>query len=1135
MNRAKGGPGRPARAAGPSVALALVAMVISGCTGGDGAGRPQPGAAKPGGEAGPDGLTVWVVDGYRTGIAIALNDLRKGKDRTVAVTRRDATRQAGIGLFEVVRDLLDEDHVQPMYPFSIRVCEPRRCWTVDFKFAKEQSLRDAWKPLFDCAASLGTEDPTPLEGFVRRYPSVGGSRFWGWLPDRVASSLRPLAWPPWLRGPARPEWLANLDWRDELAGDICCRQSDARLVILGPETSDEVPALWFLLAAAEAADGGDWTPPMISVSATWSALADPGRLVGLGTPDASAGYLSWATTLGRALGFSADDDHFRYASAGDRARIAMATAELARIAPQFCPLARSDADLVDQVHEELYEIRGYRRIGVLYRDSQPVERSAPGGPLDPGLSRQLYGPGLSDEFRKKGRASGSDGRVYLDSPFRKAPIRTEPGDYDARLAAWEAELPEELRPVLRVFEREGVGAVGVFGDSADEKAAVLKVVRQELPGVQLFTSDPDWKLESPTPPRETMEAGPSAARPPDDYPLNGLMVFAGAVPSEDWVRARFQELNEVVLLDTKRPFLPDVFDCATAHVVKRLIELAGEGGTEVFRSAPALRGRLREGSHIVDDPRIIRSEREICRHQGRELMLLSAGRLHPMREPKWLSEHSAVFLGVLLTLASLLWFVRSRKPTPAPTGGAPDPAASPAGPTPGGDADAASPPRMLYGRLSLGNDAVGRPSRGSFRATTLFAILFLLPILAVMFDSALSPQTSPSLMPDGHSVLPSLLLFLVVAWLSARLPVEFAQQVRWYGHARVPRTSLLLDWGRCRSEDEAAFLDDVIRWKEERVDRFLGLDGLKLAVSATLALALTALDASAGLPVRRGSATWWVALAYEFGMLLAVLSAALTFGDMLAAVIALGRPGTFRGPAAREGPGVPARALTMMDPEALRRLGTEFIRVVASGLLIFTLLLLARLPWVGMARWRWSLSLWDWQVALLPAAALLLLAWAASSPGPLGESDRRRRALPWAWASPVLALVVVAGFVWSSAGWKDSTLPLGAILFGVGLAFIVGYWYQCNTTFRRLIREVKDARLAELWAQREQHAPPPGTPSFEERRDAIVAIPDDPWAPAASWRARVALLTTIATPIISLFLGNWGDTIGKVVNAVFNR
>jgi hypothetical protein len=100
--------------------------------------------------------------------------------------------------------------------------------------------------------------------------------------------------------------------------------------------------------------------------------------------------------------------------------------------------------------------------------------------------------------------------------------------------------------------------------------------------------------------------------------------------------------------------------------------------------------------------------------------------------------------------------------------------------------------------------------------------------------------------------------------------------------------------------------------------------------------------------------------------------------------------------------------LRLMDPESVRRLGTVFIGAVASGLLTFTLLLVARLPWLGMPRWRWDVQI-----------------------------------------------------------GSEFILPLGAIIYTVGLVFIIGYWYYCHSTFRTLIRRVKDSKLQRLSIERQ--------------------------------------------------------------------
>jgi hypothetical protein len=926
---------------------------------------------------------------------------------------------------------------------------------------------------------------------------------------------------------------------------------------------------------------------MISPSASWSVLGRPDVIRATAPPGANLLYLNtWTTTLSRALGLSADADHFRFADGDDRRTLRNATLAAGAIAPSFIQYARADDALVEEIHRQLYEIRGYDRIGILYRDSEKDGAGGDAGGKDPGLERRLYGPALSDEFRPLNRADGtipradtkdrrpdlaarrgggaSGGLVYLDSPFNKAPSRSErPNDYSKAFADWETGLEDQLRPILRVFERERVGAVGVFGNSAEEKVAVLKFVRKHMPGVQLFTSDPDWKLESSSPPRSAMEGGaiPAAART-EDYPLNGLLVFAAAVPENDWVRLRFQELNEVAVLGGgNTAFLPDVFDGNAAHIVKRLIDLAGQGRFDLLDLGPdaagqanreALEAFLRDRTSIGDS-RIQHSESAASLGDRQVLMIISNGRLHPMNEPKWLNEHGAVFVGLLLILISLFWFIRSGRPVEsAPDAeprtlweqvvGAPTPAVAATRPAPRPTA----PPAPGDDQARTG--AAPARSLGSLRLPAILAALLLLPIGAVVVDDRLFDlQTSPSLLPDGQSVLPTLVLFVVVAFLAIRLPYDFKRQIEWFGRKGRYRTSLLLDWShRDQGDraDEARFIDCILAWKGRWVDPQLKRGAHLGSIAGGVALGLTLLDAWYGLPVAFPSLTWLVAFVYEFGVLLAVLSTALIFGDMVRAVMRLKDPSTFRTLGNDGEPGT-TKALRMMDPESLRRLGTVFINIVANALLIFTLLLVSRLPWLGMARWRWSLPVSHWWF-ILPELVLLALLGLA-----YGATHSEHGAIV-RWLRVALVLVVVVSLLGglsfgASHSAVENPLPLGAILFTVGLLYIIGYWYQCHTTFRTLIRQVKDARLAQLWERRlaaEHPEPEPAEPSeeepeeggdFEERRQVILAIPDDPWAPEGSWRARVALLTTIATPIVSLFLGTWADVIGKTLNSLFGR
>ena len=235
-----------------------------------------------------------------------------------------------------------------------------------------------------------------------------------------------------------------------------------------------------------------------------------------------------------------------------------------------------------------------------------------------------------------------------------------------------------------------------------------------------------------------------------------------------------------------------------------------------------------------------------------------------------------------------------------------------------------------------------------------------------------------------------------------------------------------------------------------------------------------------------------------------------------------------------------------------------FIGEVTFALLIFGLLLVARLPVFGMARWRWDLN--------------------------FGRID----------------------------------LPFGFLFYASGLVLILGYWWFCRRTFSFLIHQIKLTRLDELSrlrtramtkllpkgtgimltsdadlnaaqnrfvcqpgrrskkrrrkptrpttpieepsvmmtsdvdsARTARTTPSPAVPqpteepvdrnelerqskNFEERRQAILAISEEPWMPGDTRRAQMALLLALAPPMLSLVLGPWGTVVSKAIGSVLN-
>ena len=370
---------------------------------------------------------------------------------------------------------------------------------------------------------------------------------------------------------------------------------------------------------------------------------------------------------------SADDRHFLFARNLDRNAMDRVTECCKPIARSFIQYSRSDKLLVNDIHRELVDVRGYRKVAILYRDSVDPNsrREAP----TPSLERRLYGPALSDLFRHKNEDSGAS--IYLDSPFPKAPDRSsDPERYPKKFGEWQERAKSVLLPILRFLERERVEAVGVFGNSAEEKSAIMKIVREKLPGVQLFTSEPDWRLESPDPPVDpSMIPVPSEKAATSPYALNGLMVFSGPIPPADFVRMGFQDLNEVALLNGEdQAFLPSVWSFNTSHIVKRLIELpikqVNQPMYDALRNpndADSLRTDL---DAFIREPTIIRDrintppEASASDKDAGVLMLISDGRLQQITKPRWAPLLWIPGLIPVALILGLLWFLN--RPTSAP-------------------------------------------------------------------------------------------------------------------------------------------------------------------------------------------------------------------------------------------------------------------------------------------------------------------------------------------------------------------------------------------------------------------------------------------------------------------------------------
>ena len=327
-------------------------------------------------------------------------------------------------------------------------------------------------------------------------------------------------------------------------------------------------------------------------------------------------------------------------------------------------------------------------------------------------------------------------------------------------------------------------------------------------------------------------------------------------------------------------------------------------------------------------------------------------------------------------------------------------------------------------------------------------ILLILPIGVTMFDIYFfDNQVSPSIVPDGHSILPSLYLLLLVGVLALWQPESFLCEIRGpqplkYRDARGDAPAWELRSFDLPEDDPAAerkfesdFDKKFLNWRRCYVVTHLWPDRWVALIAFLLAFCLTLCDFLAGYPLPWGLTTFLVAF-YEGAALWVVFSSSLIFSDMVRAVHQF--PQIFD-----EKPDSSDRFLSRMDPEAVRRLGTIFIGGVANSLLIFTLLLISRLHWLNFPRWRWD--------------------------------------------------VVVRGY----------EIRLGLIVFAVALIFILGYWYYCYRTFRRLIQRIKDSKLRQLSRKwRDQSSPDPNRrpPPGEEACRNRPRRPAERRSPARSSR-----------------------------------
>jgi hypothetical protein len=1040
-------------------------------------------------------LIVWVANNDSKGVAIAFNELKDAYRQNLKYHLRDWFGWRPSGQSEVLRRLLKGDKmpdVQLTWEGPARVDGPPP-FAIEFRFIPNGGLLRSWKPLFlRLAGRLAPHHAGCPAGQVSPKDQELSKDDQDWY-DRMAKELS----------------KDDQDWYDRMAKDV--RDSPDRLLILGPDSSDAVPALWFALCTMS--PGSTAFPPTVTLAATsslldyeWDDLADSGanRTRGMWYPPYSgpdAVRPNWYTSLGRMLGYCEDD--LGHATSCEQEQIGAVVAAIRSPARSFIQFAASDRMLVEASFAYLHDVQGFQRIGLLYPD--PPARSD-------GLVRLLYGPTLREQYQSRaGGISVRDEQVilpatYLNPPDSKGPPTPNLGPAKE---GWQdptflGKLADTLRPTLKFFRQSGVEAVGVFG-STDARLAVLPLVRTELPKAQLFTSDATWRLESPAAPEAPDRAGSGkgggdAARGTGRTPsLDGLLVFTSSQPPRRWVEAQFVDFGPQAQGEIREPFLPDTFQFYTAHVVKRLIELVQQGRLGLLTRDEGV-GELAQFLHLptnlgrsdlrgrsvpvqISDPRI-------------ETMIIREGKLGPLAEPKDLFL-SLGAVGLPLIVLTAQYFHQARRrggadPTAPETGLVISPlffvyhgvrsAAALARREPQPEA---SRVQADWRRL-LGNDLL---------LVSLLVTAFLLVAGGTLaFDGWwLGLPVSWSPWPDGHSVFPSLFLAAVAVVLAHHIPYRFEEELSRSGLVRDPRRRpqameswVLRRWAPpfSQGELEAMFDDCVKRWVEQDVFPALTLTRKEALSTAFVAAAFTSVEAAAGMPVSRG-VSYPLLLLGEFVVAWVVVATAWTLYQLS------GMPAKLRERLQK----TEGLRLGQLDTSSVTRMGSIFIETIAYLLVVLALLMVGGLSEYNMARW---------------------------------------------------SQFVVKG------------VPCGALLVGVALAFILWYWLYCYTTLKGLILSVKMDRLDELESIRSAAIKPQPVPlhlggrdrelaspkkkeeedlqkvaeELEKQRRAVEEVSEEPWKASASWRAWFALGVLLLPSVLSALFGSWGETLLRPLRAL---
>ena len=454
-----------------------------------------------------------------------------------------------------------------------------------------------------------------------------------------------------------------------------------------------------------------------------------------------------------------------------------------------------------------------------------------------------------------------------------------------------------------------------------------------MPSVQLFSDVPDWKLESPDAPSESPlmgEIAPPSTESATDYQLNGMLIISNTAQPRDWVREEFLGMNEINRTRSS-PFPPNIYRFFTNHIILRLIDLHQAGRYCELSSGKDLEKFLRED---VEMGFIKKELGKNASGDGKgEVLVIQSGRLRPITYwGKSVGTILATILAVVLPFVLIELIQPREAPSPKPTtevlttldvilknpwgnrarssrAGPDSSNESPSGEVSRGGDNAISEPADGPSRDTLSNHEVpprtadaSQPLsvRHLLQLVMILVLLAVVPLIAIAVDTLyLTLPISPSILPDGQSILPTLYLYQVVGILALYLPFHFKEDIHGRGRPR-PQTAGtgdnlqflgLLRWSPpLEKEREERFNDFIKRWIQEDVNPNLRCDSRENLFALLAAGFLTILDYSAGIPIA-GSPGWTkvIFLIYEFVVLYLVICTGIIFIDMARAVVFLKR------------------------------------------------------------------------------------------------------------------------------------------------------------------------------------------------------------------------------------------------------